>query len=102
MISRKLRNSIDREGKKKGYRVLGIGRGIGQKDKEHFHIVLDWDHGSPEDLPEVYVPGFHCRLGIHDWGAWNEPISSFAGVLLGKLKQTRSCLLCNVYEARNL
>ena len=102
MISRKLRYQIDKEGKKKGYRVLGVGRAMGQDDKEHFHIILDWDHASPKDLPEVYIPGLRCKLGIHDWGVWSDPIHSLPGVILDEYKQTRSCLLCNVYQARDL
>ena len=102
MISRKLRAQIEREGKKKGYRVVGIGRGMGQDDKEHLHIVLDWVHAVPEDLPEVYVPGFRCKIGIHDWGAWSDPVHSLPGIILDKYKQIRSCLLCNIHQARDL
>lgn len=45
---------------------------------------------------------FLCKIGLHKWGAWSEPVSSFAGIVLGYLVQDCECERCGIVKARSI
>ncbi|MHC4748263.1 MAG: hypothetical protein ACYTFW_00170 [Planctomycetota bacterium] len=105
MISKKLWEQIQKEGKESGF---GIAK-IDFPSEEHNNQCVIYLKRTPEfytmkeereeerKRAEQKRENLRCKVGLHRWGSWDDPC-----VVLDYQAQLRCCEQCGVYESRRV